>query len=76
MNLEYVPTKALPDIVVLKTSTPSTSYIISSVSLSNSGCIKAEWSLQEIQFPKAEILSSTFLILILSGNEFLKAKSS
>ena len=71
MNTLYVPTNALLAIVVLNTSTPKTSAIISSLSLSNSGCTRATWSLQLIQLPNAEILSSSFLIRIESGKEFL-----
>ena len=42
LNLENVPIREFPAIVVLNTSTPRTSAIISSESLSNSGWIKAE----------------------------------
>ena len=58
--------------MVLNTSTPKVSLIISSLSLLNSGCMRATESLLDIQLPNADILSSIIPILTFSGRDFYK----
>lgn len=76
LNWQNVPTSKFPAMVVLKTSTPSTSWIISSVSRSMSVCTRATWSLHAITFPRADKRSSTRFMRTVSGIELRRLRSS
>mmetsp|Transcript_5787 Transcript_5787/g.19485 ORF Transcript_5787/g.19485 Transcript_5787/m.19485 type:complete len:240 (-) Transcript_5787:148-867(-) len=72
----YDPTSALPATVCRKTSTPSTSAMISSVSRSSSVWMSAQWSLHATTLPSADSRSSTRWIRTPSGSELRRWSSS
>mmetsp|Transcript_18663 Transcript_18663/g.63047 ORF Transcript_18663/g.63047 Transcript_18663/m.63047 type:complete len:217 (-) Transcript_18663:156-806(-) len=76
VNTQYDPTRALPQMVWRKTSTPRTSAMISSVCLSMSVWTRATWSLQEMQLPSADKRSSTRCTTTLSGKALRRCCSS
>ena len=76
LKLMYEPTRTLSAIVCLKTSTPKTSAMISSVSRSRSGWTRATWSLQQMTLPSADRRSSMRWILTSSGMLLRKCCSS